>query len=237
VHIKDLMLADQDEGDLTRLCRQYLNVKEDQPLESLLSEMQRRRVHVALVHDTDGNWTGFLTLEDVIEEIIGTIRDEFEDEEQISLYNSLDERFVHLGLEGNDMIEVVRNATMKTTNWNLPVSREQVIKAIDERERAVSTYLGKGLAMPHARLAGLQLPIVMFIRSEDGIPYRNHQEKAYLVFVLLTPAGQPRVHQRLQSVIATILDESEFVTDHLRYASSPAEVVEILRTGEQASLD
>ncbi len=102
------------------------------------------------------------------------------------------------------MIEVVRNATMKTSNWNLPVSREQVIKAIDERERAVSTYLGKGLAMPHARLAGLQLPIVMFIRSENGIPYRNHQEKAYLVFVLLTPAGQPRVHQRLQSVIATI---------------------------------
>lgn len=237
VHIKDLMLADQGDGDLIRLCRQFLNVKEDQPLESLLSEMQRRRVHVALVHDNDGNWTGFLTLEDVIEEIIGTIRDEFEDEEQISLYNSLDERFVHLGLEGNDMIEVVRNATMKTANWNLPVSQEQVIKAIDERERAVSTYLGKGLAMPHARLAGLQIPIVMFIRSENGIPYRNHQEKAYLVFVLLTPAGQPRVHQRLQSVIATILDESEFVTDHLRYASSPSEVVEILRTGEQASLD
>ncbi len=39
--------------------------------------------------NADGNWTGFLTLEDVIEEIIGTIRDEFEDEEQISLYNSL----------------------------------------------------------------------------------------------------------------------------------------------------
>jgi CBS domain containing-hemolysin-like protein len=237
VHIKDLMLADHPGSDLTKLCRQFLNVKEDQPLESLLSEMQRRRVHVALVHDAEGNWTGFLTLEDVIEEIIGTIRDEFEDEEQISLYNSLDEKFVHLSLEGNDMIEVVRNATMRTKNWDLPVSQEQVIKAIDERERAVSTYLGKGLAMPHARLAGLQQSIVMFIRSEEGIPYRNHQEKAYLVFVLLTPAGQPRVHQRLQSVIATILDESEFVTDHLRYASSPAEVVEILRTGEQASLD
>ncbi|XZE21465.1 CNNM domain-containing protein [Pirellulaceae bacterium SH449] len=237
VHIKDLMLVDHPESDLNKLCRQYLNVKEDQPLESLLSEMQRRRVHVALVHDMEGNWTGFLTLEDVIEEIIGTIRDEFEDEEQISLYNSLDEKFVHLSLEGNDMIEVVRTATMRTKNWDLPVSQEQVIKAIDERERAVSTYLGKGLAMPHARLAGLQQSIVMFIRSEEGIPYRNHQEKAYLVFVLLTPAGQPRVHQRLQSVIATILDESEFVTDHLRYASSPAEVVEILRTGEQASLD
>jgi CBS domain containing-hemolysin-like protein len=237
VHIKDLMLSEHTDRNLRGVCRQYLNVKEDQPLETLLSEMQRKRLHVALVHDPNGRWTGFLTLEDVIEEIIGTIRDEFEDEEQINLYSAIDEKYVHLSLEGQDIIEVVRAATMRTNQWDLPVSKEQVVKAIDERERIVSTYLGKGLAMPHARLAGLQQPVVMFIRSEEGVPYRNHSEKAYLVFVLLTPAGQPRVHQRLQSIIATIMDESEYIPDHLKSATSPAEVVDILKTGEQASLD
>jgi CBS domain containing-hemolysin-like protein/mannitol/fructose-specific phosphotransferase system IIA component len=237
VHIKDLMLSEHTDRDLKAVSRQYLTVREDQPLEALLSEMQRKRVHVALVEDASGRWTGFLTLEDVIEEIIGTIRDEFEDEEQVQLATAIDERYVHLALEGQEIIDVVRIATMRTNAWDLPVSKEQVVKAIDDRERSVSTYLGNGLAMPHARLAGLQHPVVMFIRSEEGIPYRMHRDKAFLIFVLLTPAGQPRVHQRLQSIIATIMDESEYIPDHLRSASTPAEVIEILRTGEQASLD
>ncbi|MEY3458580.1 MAG: hypothetical protein RL215_1737, partial [Planctomycetota bacterium] len=57
------------------------------------------------------------------------------------------------------------------------------------------------------------------------------------LFVLLTPAGQPRVHQRLQAVIATLLDESEYIPERLRTATTAAEVLDILRTGEQATLD
>jgi hypothetical protein len=57
------------------------------------------------------------------------------------------------------------------------------------------------------------------------------------LFVLLSPAGQPRVHQRLQAAIATIMDESECIPDHLQSAATPAEIVEISRTEEQAALD
>ena len=91
--------------------------------------------------------------------------------------------------------------------------------------------------MPHARLQGLQKAIVLVIRSQNGIPYRGTTERAHLLFVLLTPTGQPRVHQRLQAVIATLLDESEFIPDRLRTATTPVEVLDILRTGEQATLD
>jgi CBS domain containing-hemolysin-like protein len=237
IHIKDLMLLDHDDPDLRSIRRAYLTVSENSLLESLLSEMQKKRIHVALVRNSDGAWTGFLTLEDVIEEIIGTIRDEFEDEEQVHLSDIIDERNVQLDVEANDTVEAVRLALQRVSQWTLPVSSEQVIKAIDERERAVETYLGNGLGMPHARMVGIQKPIVFFIRSAKGIPYRGNQERAYLLFVLLTPAGQPRVHQRLQSVIATIMDESEFIPDHLRNAETPGEIVEILRAGEQAALD
>jgi mannitol/fructose-specific phosphotransferase system IIA component (Ntr-type) len=78
---------------------------------------------------------------------------------------------------------------------------------------------------------------VLVVRSRLGIPYRGTSERAHLLFVLLTPAGQPRVHQRLQAVIATLLDESEFIPERLRTASTAAEVLDILRTGEQATLD
>jgi CBS domain containing-hemolysin-like protein len=237
IHIKDLVLADKDDPNLLSMARPFLNVLETQPLEALLAEMQRKRIHVALVRSNAGAWTGFLTLEDVIEEIIGTIRDEFEDEEQIHLSDILEEQHVQLGIEASDTVDAVRQALKRVPNWKLPISRELVIKSVDERERAVETYLGKGLGMPHARIVGLQQPVVFFIRSEQGIPYRGNHERANLLFLLLSPAGQPRVHQRLQAVIATIMDESEYIPDHLRTAETAAEVVDILKTGEQATLD
>jgi mannitol/fructose-specific phosphotransferase system IIA component (Ntr-type) len=91
--------------------------------------------------------------------------------------------------------------------------------------------------MPHARVAGLSKPVVFFLRSEKGIPYRGNQERANILFVLLSPAGQPRIHQRLQAVIATIMDESDFIPGRLRIASDSAEILDILKTGEQATLD
>ncbi len=120
---------------------------------------------------------------------------------------------------------------------SLPVSNDVIVRSIEERERIVETYLGNGLGMPHARVAGLAKPVVFVIRSKGGIAYRGTQERAHLLMVLLSPAGQPRIHQRLQAIIATIMDESEYIPERLQSASTAAEVLEILRTGEQATLD
>lgn len=237
IHIKDLVLARSENPDLKSLVRPCLTIKEDTPLESLLAEMQRKRIHLAIVRNATGHWTGMITFEDVIEEIIGTIRDEFEDEEHLALSDVIEEQHVLLDVEASDTTDAIRTALGRIASWKLPVSREHVIKAIDERERAVETYLGKGIGMPHARIAGLQRAAVFFIRSRNGIPYRATSERAEILFVLLTPAGQPRVHQRLQAIVATIMDESEFIPDRLRDAETPAEVIDILKTGEQATLD
>lgn len=237
VHSKDMLLDGSDEPDLKKLRRPFLTITETAALEALLAEMQKKRIHVALVRDSSGRWTGFLTLEDVIEEIIGTIRDEFEDEEQIQLADALQEDRVQLDIDADGTTEAVRKALDRMKPESLPVGKEQIVKAIDERERIVETYLGNGLGMPHARVAGLAKPVVFVIRSPKGIPYRGNQERAYLLMVLLSPAGQPRVHQRLQAVIATIMDESEYIPERLRSATSAAEVLDILKTGEQATLD
>jgi CBS domain containing-hemolysin-like protein len=237
VHLKDLMLTTGQESDLLSLLRPVIVVEETTLLESVLAEMQKRRIHAALVKDSNGAWSGFLTLEDVIEEIVGTIRDEFEDEEPVHLADALLEDRVHLNIEAENTIEAVRKALFKMKPESLPIPRDEVVRAVEERERLIETYLGRHLGMPHARLHGLQKAIVLVIRSEQGIPYRGTSERAHLLFVLLTPTGQPRVHQRLQAVIATLLDESEFIPERLRTASTAAEVLDILRTGEQATLD
>jgi len=237
VHIKDLLLSDQVEPDLSGLCRSYLAVQESTLLEALLADMQKRRIHVAIVQDAETKWTGFITFEDIIEEIIGTIRDEFEDEEQVTLSDSISEDQIFLDIEASDSVEAVRIALNRMSQWPLPISKEAVIKAINERERLAESYLGNGLGMPHARVAGISKPFVFFIRSKGGIPYRGNQDRASLLFVLISPAGQPRTHQRLQVVIATIMDESAYIPTRLRSASDRSEVMEILKTGEQAALD
>ena len=57
-----------------------LLVRDTRPLGEVLAAMQRSRVHLAGVRDRDGTLVGVVTLEDVLEELVGQISDETDDE-------------------------------------------------------------------------------------------------------------------------------------------------------------
>jgi mannitol/fructose-specific phosphotransferase system IIA component (Ntr-type) len=90
--------------------------------------------------------------------------------------------------------------------------------------------------MPHARLNGIPKPVVVVARSSKGIPVGTGSERAKLLFILLTPAGQPRTHQRLQARIAQLMDSSDYVEERIDGATTPSDLLEAIRTGEMASL-
>jgi CBS domain containing-hemolysin-like protein len=237
VHVKDLALRDEAGApDLVRLARGFVGATEDASLEQLLAEMQRRRIHVALVTGKDGAWTGFISMEDIIEEIIGTVDDEFAAEPPVFLGDVITPGRVLLELEAESIELAIGSAFRSVKPDELPLEPAVLSAAVSDRERLVSTYLGYGIAMPHARLPGLARPFLMFARSPGGIPLPGRDEKIHLLFILLTPAGQPRIHQRLQARIAGILD-SDFVDSRLREATSVTEIIEAIRTGEQTALD
>jgi CBS domain containing-hemolysin-like protein len=80
IHIKDLIrLAASGEGDLRTIRREILFVPETKAIDLLLREFQLRKMHMALVVDEYGGSEGLVTLEDVLEEIVGEIHDEFEE--------------------------------------------------------------------------------------------------------------------------------------------------------------
>jgi magnesium and cobalt exporter, CNNM family len=86
VHAKDLMRAMRDQQartPLRPLLRPAVFVPETKRVSELLKEMQARRTHMAIVIDEYGGTAGLVTLEDLIEELVGDIVDEFDDEDPL----------------------------------------------------------------------------------------------------------------------------------------------------------
>ncbi|MGQ9800257.1 MAG: hemolysin family protein [Candidatus Saccharicenans sp.] len=80
VHVKDILplMPAPEEFNLSRLLRRPLFVPELASIEKVLLQMQEGAIHLALVVDEFGNFEGIVTLEDIMEEIIGDIRDEYD---------------------------------------------------------------------------------------------------------------------------------------------------------------
>ncbi|MEZ4974913.1 MAG: gliding motility-associated protein GldE [Cyclobacteriaceae bacterium] len=98
LYIKDLLpFLDEDENfKWQKLIRSGFFVPETKKLDSLLKDFQNKRVHMAVVVDEYGGTSGLITLEDLIEEIIGDINDEF-DEENVPFVKIDDNTFVFEG--------------------------------------------------------------------------------------------------------------------------------------------
>jgi len=98
IHLKDLMkLAQVDGKELFGILKPVLRVPERKPILRLLTEMQRAFCHVALVKDEFGVTQGLVTQEDILEEIVGEIRDEFDSEELLTIRKLRDGSFEVLG--------------------------------------------------------------------------------------------------------------------------------------------
>ena len=85
LHLKDLArqhLRSKGMVDLRLILRPAPGVPEDQPVEQLLAAFKRQRIHMAVVLDEFGGMSGVVTLEDLVEEVVGEVRDEFDFEKE-----------------------------------------------------------------------------------------------------------------------------------------------------------
>ncbi|MGC1631185.1 MAG: gliding motility-associated protein GldE [Gelidibacter sp.] len=82
LYVKDLLpYIDRKQFDWTALLRDPFFVPENKKLDDLMAEFQEKKVHLAVVVDEYGGTSGLVSLEDVIEEIVGDISDEFDDDD------------------------------------------------------------------------------------------------------------------------------------------------------------
>ena len=110
VHIKDLIKfissSSKEEFQIKNIMKDILFVPPSMPVLNILLKMQSTKLHMALVIDEHGGTDGLVTIEDLVEEIVGEIQDEHDNEEIIDFKKIDDKTFVaDAKMEVNDFIQ------------------------------------------------------------------------------------------------------------------------------------
>lgn len=93
VYVKDLLpyTRNIDHKDWKRLIRKAWFIPENKSISDLLHEFQEKHIHLAIVIDEFGGTAGIVTMEDILEEIVGEINDEYDNDTEDRIYHQLSE--------------------------------------------------------------------------------------------------------------------------------------------------
>jgi PTS system nitrogen regulatory IIA component len=111
--------------------------------------------------------------------------------------------------------------------------RDGAIESVLERERQAPTVLAEGLALPHARLAGLSKPVLAVVTSPEGIDFESPGESlVHVVVLILTPKDDPGAYLRLVASLSKTLAEPHMIK-RLTVAGDAREAYGILTEGAE----
>lgn len=139
LHAKDYLNAVVvGEVDLRRLIKTPYFIPETMKISNLLREMQKRRIHMALVIDEHGGVAGLVTMEDLIEEIVGEIRDEYDTESPVVQLNErlflIDASISTRDLKEDYGIEIPESTEYETLGGFILSSLQRIPKSGDSVE-------------------------------------------------------------------------------------------------------
>ncbi|MCM3340360.1 hemolysin family protein [Paenibacillus sp. MER TA 81-3] len=108
VNTKQLFLQFEEIADapLSEVMHPVLSVSEAIPVKQLLKRMQQERVHIAILIDEFGGTSGMVTIEDILEEIVGDIRDEFDAEEKADIEYITEDQII---VDGKVLLSDINN--------------------------------------------------------------------------------------------------------------------------------
>lgn len=105
VHFWDLFFCENEDDPISKYMKPCLFVPEYQQIDALIAEMKSKKTTMAIVVDEYGGAVGMVTKEDIIEEVVGNLEDEFDDE-SLTIHEISDGRYIaNVTMEINDLNE------------------------------------------------------------------------------------------------------------------------------------
>lgn len=216
---KDLIGLNSEGTAWLSLVRPIGAVRPEDDVESALLYFQREDATVCVVREQESP-VGIVTIEDVLEQVVGRIEDEYPRHPKMVFRELVMTDPGLLALSSRTSEQAIAEIAARIPADRLPPGVDIAELAI-ARERELPTNIGLGVAIPHARCPGLAKPFVVFGRSAEGINFdRQTSDLVHLVFLLVTPAEQPNLQVLLLSQVARIAGDPENRRKLLTAASS-----------------
>jgi putative hemolysin len=141
--------------DIRKLIKPPYFIPETLKISNLLKEMQRKRIHMALVIDEYGGVSGLVTMEDLLEEIVGEIRDEYDIESPVIQLSDgtflVDASISIRDLREDYTIEIPESSEYETLSGFLLITLQKIPKVgavveIDGKKITISEMVGQRIA-------------------------------------------------------------------------------------------
>jgi mannitol/fructose-specific phosphotransferase system IIA component (Ntr-type) len=147
-----------------------------------------------------------------------------------ALADLLHEQHVTLSLQARTKEEALREIVGTMRANGSFADPDAFLAEVLAREKQHSTFMGRGVAFPHAR-TNLVKEIVLGIgRSIDGVPFSANEERAHLIFLIAVPQRMVTSYLTCVGALARLASDQK-MRDTLDEAATPAEFVQLLRAG------
>lgn len=144
----------------------------------------------------------------------------------------INEASIDLNLPSQPKEDVLRLLVSRLAHAHQGIDPEQAVSAVLEREFALSTGVGQGVAVPHATLPELKEPVVGFGRCPKGVDFAAMDNKPVnLLFLLLAPENEISLHLKLLSRISRLCTRQD-LREALLTVSTPEEVLDLIKEHE-----
>jgi fructose-specific phosphotransferase system IIA component len=150
----------------------------------------------------------------------------------VKLSDYINAERVLLDLKSTNKLDVLTEISQFAFDKGLVSDSDAVFEGLLAREGVISTAIGEGVAIPHARCQGVEGLFIIFARSQTGVEFDSLDgEPVFLFVTIIGPKDRDRDQLKILSRTARLLKHPDFRTKFLR-AKSEEEALALVREGE-----
>lgn len=149
----------------------------------------------------------------------------------------LSEKIIAVDLDCNDKDDAINKMIDLASNSGLMLDIEKVRQCVFDREKLVSTGVGKGFAIPHGKTDEIKDIVAAFAVLKNPIDFDSIDlEPVKFIFLIVGKESLLNAHIKLLSRISRLMNKDDF-REKLEEAKSPEEVLKLIKLEEQTYFD